>query len=89
MGRSWSPGEPLYLESDRDAVFEWMEAEALKCPGCGLPRDETMKKEAQGTFKARVLKCHACVERDHAQDNYTKKTHDPAGLMFSVERRED
>lgn len=89
MGRPWKPGEPLYLETDRDAVFEWMEAEALKCPGCGMSRDETMNKDAQGQFKSRALRCHACAERDRKQTDWSKDEHDPAGMLFTIERLED
>lgn len=89
MGRAWTPGEPLYLESDRDAVFEWMEVEALKCPGCGMSRDETMNKEAQGHFVSKPMRCHACAERDRKQAEFTKQDHDPHGLFFTVERPED
>jgi hypothetical protein len=62
-----------------------MEAEALKCPGCGLSRNDTMRKEAQGTYKSRALRCHACAERDRAQEEFTRQEHVSHGLMFSIE----
>lgn len=90
MGRSWpQPGQALFLDEDRDAVFEWLEEEALKCPGCGMPRDETMRKEAHDDFHSKALRCHACATRDRAQHQFTKQEHDPAGLVFSIERRDD
>ena len=88
MGRPWpQPGEPLFLEEDTLAVLEWQKEKAAQCPGCGLPRDETMSKEAQdGIYESKPFRCHACAARDRARDEYTKGEHDDAGLMFSIEK---
>lgn len=89
MGRPLpGPGEPLFTEDDTQALLDFMEEERLKCSGCGMPRDETMLKEAQGTFKARALKCHACAERDRKLTEYTSGPHDASGLVVSIERRD-
>lgn len=63
-----------------------MREQALLCPGCGHPRDETMDKDAYDHYKAHVLRCHACAARDRAAKKHTDQPHDSAGLMFGVER---
>lgn len=84
MGRAWpKPGEPLFTEEDTLAVLEWQREQSLLCPGCGLPRDETMAKERQFDFyDARAVRCHACAARDRKARQFTKQDHDDAGLYF-------
>lgn len=89
MGRPWpQSGEPLFTEEDTDAVLEWQREQNLKCPGCGLPRDETMQKEHQGHYKASSLRCHACAERDRAAKEFHSQEHDDAGLFFTVKEKD-
>ena len=81
-------GEPYWLEDDTEAALEYFEEQSLLCSGCGLPRDETMSKEAQDTYKAQAVRCHACAERDREAKKFTSGPHDDAGLMFRVEPRD-
>lgn len=53
-----------------------------------MPRDETFDPANQNGYKARVLRCHACAERDRRAKEFTQADHDDAGVMFSVERKE-
>lgn len=83
MGRDLpGPGEPLFLQADTEAVLAWQEYQDQLCPGCGLPRDETMRKEHQNHYEGGVLRCHACAARDRRAKEYTKGEHDDAGLFF-------
>lgn len=88
MGGPWpGPGQPLWTEVDREAVFEYLREEKLLCPGCGHPRDETMDPEAEGHFRARSYKCHAClvgaVERAKYRGDHPWES---GGLIVTVEK---
>ena len=73
------------MSDDTDAVLEMLEEEAMLCPGCGLPRDQTMDKEAQDAYESHALRCHSCAARERKAATFTKGTE---GLMFTVERIE-
>lgn len=81
-------GEPLYLADDTEAVLEWQREQALLCPGCGLPRDETMNKEAQDAYKSHALRCHACAARSRAAEKFAAQKGSDGGLYFTTERLE-
>lgn len=93
MGRVQKPGEPYFLEEDTEAVFEHFEEQALKCPGCGLPRDETFATDPEHalvlerSFESSAVRCYACAARDKAQSDYTKGEYNSNGLMFTVRRK--
>lgn len=62
-----------------------MEEQALKCSGCGHPRDETFDPETAWKYRGRVLKCFACAARDRAHKKHTSnKHHDDEGIVFAV-----
>lgn len=68
------------------AVLDYLEEKALRCSGCGLPRDETMSPEAEGRYTVRVLRCHACAVREKAASKFGgARPHEAGGLFFSVE----
>lgn len=60
--------------------------EDLLCPGCGLPRDETMSKEAQDAYQSRVLRCHGCAARERMAGMVAKQK-GTEGMLFTIERR--
>lgn len=68
-----------------EAVLVYERERKLACPGCGLPRDKTMSKEAQDHFISRPLRCHACAARERAAKRFTAGPHDPAGLFHTIE----
>lgn len=78
------PGEPEWLQEDAQAVLDLMLEEQMLCPGCGLPRDETMDKEADGRYRARAQRCHACAARENKARQYTPR--ESGGLFIGVER---
>lgn len=60
--------------------------QALLCPGCGLPRDETMLKERQLSYAAHPQRCHACRARARAAEKFNKEGSTLAGLFFRIEQ---
>lgn len=62
-----------------------MEYEASLCSRCKLPRSETTKRENDGAYRARPVRCFACQELDHAAADWAKdENSDTAGLMFAI-----
>lgn len=86
LGRIPKPEEPYWLKEDTQAVLDYLREEKLRCPGCGLPRDETMDPEAQRQYRARALRCFACEQRDAKARQFTKTAEGSAGLYVVVER---
>jgi uncharacterized cysteine cluster protein YcgN (CxxCxxCC family) len=80
--------EPLWLAEDLEAVLIQQREQASLCSGCGLPIDETMDPENEGTYIARAFACHACAAKDKQEKKFTSGNHDADGLRFIVERRE-
>ncbi len=85
LGRVVGAGEPAWLSDDFDAAMEWMEAEANKCPGCGMFRDECMSDEPPD-YVATPIVCHACMERDVRADQHAKGGGSRAGVYFVTEQ---
>jgi hypothetical protein len=50
-----------------------------------MPRDETMDPEAEGHFRSRALRCHACATRDRAARKFEGQKGDTSGLYHTVE----
>jgi hypothetical protein len=82
MGRVVKRGEPWFTEEDTELALEWQREKDLECPGCGLPRDETMQKDHHDHYTASALRCHACAARDRKAKQFTKQEHDDSGLFF-------
>jgi len=84
LGRIVRDGEPEWLREDTEAVLEHFREKARLCPGCGLPRDETMSPDSEGRYRSRPFRCHACAARARESAKFT----DPktsGGLYFTVE----
>jgi hypothetical protein len=86
LGRVVGEGEPLWTRDDAQAVLEYLREKALLCPGCGLPRDETMDPEAEGHFTSRALRCHACAARERAAKKFAMQN-DGGSLYYTVEKK--
>jgi hypothetical protein len=82
-------GEALWLAEDAQAVLDYLREKALACPGCGLPRDETMDPEAVDHYRSRTLRCHACAAREREAERFTSGPHIRGGLLFTAERVND
>jgi hypothetical protein len=76
----------LWLTEDTQAVLDYLREKALTCPGCGLPRDETMDPEADMHYRSRALRCFACLAREREARRFTSSPHDEGGLYFTVDR---
>lgn len=79
-------GESLWLREDAEAILEYLREKAMTCPGCGLPRDETMDPAAERHYRSRALRCHACAAREREHQKFAKNPHDAGGLFFTTER---
>jgi hypothetical protein len=86
LGRVVRAGEPLWLQSDTEAVLEYLHDKSLMCSGCGLPREDTMTPDAERLFVSRALRCHACAARDRAARKFSDQKGDTSGLFFTLER---
>jgi hypothetical protein len=86
LGRVANPGEPYWLNSDTVTALEWQIAENLRCSGCGLPRDRTMRGEDEVEFKAEALLCHACRAMESKAGEIAGQDKVPplAGMRFLV-----
>lgn len=82
-GRPWpAPGEPLWLEGDRDeavalVLFDWD-----TCPGCRQPLSETIDPDAEGRYDVEQLMCAGC----QAREVYAEREH-YRGRMLRVRRK--
>jgi hypothetical protein len=43
-----------------------------------------MSKEAQDSYVAKPLRCHACAVRERAAKKFVNHPDDDAGLMFAI-----
>ena len=86
LGRVVKSGEPLWLPDDTKELLDYFREQELLCPGCGLPRDETMDPEAEGLYRSRAMRCHACAAREREAKRFTSGPHESGGLLFGVER---
>lgn len=80
------PGEPLWLDEDRDYALALHSEELNSCGGCGHPLDEALDPRAEDEvwYEPTVYRCHACTRKAAAQRNYTDAD---AGLYIGVKRR--
>jgi hypothetical protein len=86
LGRAVPPGERLWLDDDARLVLEYLRDEQLKCPGCGQYREDSMAKEADGSYRVREFRCHACAAKSQAAKKWNAKGAESGGLYMAVER---
>jgi predicted RNA-binding Zn-ribbon protein involved in translation (DUF1610 family) len=85
MGRVVASGEQLWQPEDTLAVLAYLREEDLECPGCGLPREETMDRESDGRYRGHPIRCHACAARERTRDRFSARPSDGAGLFVAIE----
>ena len=68
-------------------MLAYLREKAQLCPGCGLPREETMDPEAEEHYRSRAFRCHACATRERASRKFNGDHSDDAGLYFTIEPR--
>lgn len=89
LGRVVEPGEPLWLDEDRDyaLALHWLEAET--CSGCGQPRSESTAIENDGGYRIEPIRCHACAAMARQSTKFLDGASGTAaaGLTFYVHKR--
>lgn len=61
LGRVVAEGEPLFLDEDRAWAFALAEVEADTCPDCQQQWSEATDPENEFSYRAEVIRCHACA----------------------------
>lgn len=54
----------MWLPEDQTVALAWQEEQALACPGCGHPRDESTDEANKQAYAATVSVCHACTAKE-------------------------
>lgn len=55
-----------------NAALEWIDYQALICPGCGHLKTDTMDPGQARTFEATPLTCYGCAARDAEKRNVSR-----------------
>ena len=69
-GRTVKPGEPLWLEDDREVADAVLLLDAETCPRCGTRDDEWQDEKGEPyvpEYKATERKCWGCVAIESKQ----------------------
>lgn len=82
------PGEPLWLDRDREWALALRLVEAENCTGCGHRLEESLDPELEGQWRAEILRCHACATGGRVIDAFQHDGGDTRGAQVRVERRE-
>lgn len=61
LGRVVAEGEPLWTDDDRAWAMALAQVEADQCPECGTPWTEATSPDREFSYKAELIKCHACA----------------------------
>lgn len=86
LGRIVADGEPLWTDDDRDWALALLAYEADLCD-CGQPRSISTQAEAEDTYTASKLRCHACRTIARASERFTTAPGaDSAGLLISLRK---
>ena len=85
-GRVVAPGEPLWLDDDRDEAVALLTEEAATCQ-CGEPRETSMAPESDGAYAAEVVICHACAAMSRAANAFTKDHPQQGGVLTRIHVR--
>ncbi|NYV73180.1 hypothetical protein [Streptomyces sp. UH6] len=81
------PGEPLWLDEDRDWALALLHVEADQCPDCGSPWGEATAQENEYAYASDLTQCHACAESARAVRAFQEAGGDTAGLHVHTHRR--
>jgi endogenous inhibitor of DNA gyrase (YacG/DUF329 family) len=87
MSHSVTEFDADFTEADVAAALEWLDEQAVKCPGCGHPRDETMAEDAFERYDAEPLVCHRCAAIDRSRNAWREAKGDPNGIYFASHDR--
>lgn len=70
---------------DRVLAIAAVQADDMRCPGCGHPKHEAWNPDSSGWYELREAECEGCapVQRASAND----KTHRPQLKRWTVDER--
>lgn len=79
---SWS-------KTDRDKALTWLLRDRSACPSCGTRPEEwdPAKGGSRDAYRADIVECRGCVERERAQDAPELKTQ--RGLSIALVRNRE
>jgi hypothetical protein len=86
MGRAVQPGEPLWLDEDRDWALALAEVEAGACPDCGQDWEQASDPANESRWGAQLARCHACAAAARAVTSHEKDGGDMRGLHVHIIR---
>jgi hypothetical protein len=73
---------------DREIVAVWQVEQALICPGCGQPIDESHDEAHEGAYVAESVRCFACKARGLAAEDFAENTaNSPHGIKWRTRLR--
>ena len=88
LGRPWpQPGEPLWLDEDRDWALALHYIEADRCPDCGQQWGEATDPANEFKWRGELTKCHACAAAARTIANHENAGGDTRGLHVHVTRK--
>ena len=88
LGRALpGPGEPLWLDEDRQWAMALLEVEADVCPECRQQWSKSTDAASEGTWKAELVRCHACAAAAARTAQFEKDGGDLRGLHIHVTKR--
>lgn len=86
-----APGEPLWLDEDRQIVIGWQAYQDTLCPGCGAPKAEAWGPDNQHRWLAKPSRCHSCtaIQETHADAVESEKTSKKGRGLHTVATQRD
>ena len=73
----------MWTQDDADLAIALLEVEADECPGCGVPRAESMAPESEFRYTVEPVRCHACAAREREATRLAKDDGwDDAGISW-------
>lgn len=83
-GRVVLPGTSAWTATDTALAVALQRVEALRCPGCGHDRRESMDAANEFAYAASPMRCHACAARERTAAAHAKQKIPTAGLQWVV-----
>lgn len=82
-GRVVYPGDPQWLDEDRDAALGWHVEQVSRCPGCGHDQMVTTSNDPPD-YTVESLLCHACDARQVEARRMSETRPDMSAIFFRV-----
>jgi hypothetical protein len=87
LGRPWpQPGEPLWLDEDREWALALHYVEQDVCPDCRQPWQEATDPKNEGAWTAHLVRCHACHAAARTVGQFETNGGDMRGLHVNLSR---